>query len=1150
MTRLLSSILVLVLAFASLLSAQGGTGSVPGTAPALEEKKVPENAADAQKMQKVVQALLDQIPAETTDKKELRAAYDVQVQQLGQLYREYGALETFDARRDELLKQKEALEAEIKRLPEPVVPTISYRSVDKEKDTEARTLLDKYQRELTEISNRLTQKRTDRQELANSIEKLSKTIGEKAAEIEAADQRLREESQKGGDVLLREEQAFAARLARAVLVQRKAVLEKEQITGRRQLEEDIIVLEETIARRKVSDQTAIRDAIAKAFTEKQERDGRTALENAKRDRDRYPQGHPWRNWYAFQVEALETDQKLTALRSSSINLESSLADVGALEPLTEEAKGLQDEIKTSRGDDGEADALVSAAQIRQRLDDALGRAEGSRRANALLKAAADELIQTSKGADKAEARLSSRILLARDEARRWEGGDANGRPTEQNWIDIENQLRTALGNLQGAVEKQQSNLNSLRDGWNGLRRIADENIAKLRNRLRWTREEGHITTDSLENAASDAVDVVENAPSLLGRAVEVVKGYLLAKDRRTRLIVVAVLFVALGFLLWRVRQRLPTTYVWIEEQSQGGSQFFKVLGIFLRRTDLSLLVALLFVGAPLAAGMEKTIVLVSACLFGTPFLYRLGRTILDVFFQPGSNDVRFFDMDEELAQIVHRAGRWMLNLALFFLPIGYLMELSGYEAKNPGFVELWWLVHGSLTQLVLLFSIFRPKVVRTLIRGQNIVAVSLKAWILLAYPLIVGGTLFIFLLGSLRYETAQDFFQVIIAKSLALLIGGYVLYRIVLRAFLHGQEINQGLNQDEFESDDAYVAAGRKQFSAKLVRTLLRFAFAIPLMIVIARVWEEVSFAWASRSLVGEGSISLVDIGEAILVVFVTAIVVGKVRGALNFVILPGTRLDRGLRYTVVMLTTYGLWTVGMVIALQILKVQGEHIAVFTGALAFGIGFGLQSIVKNFFSGLILLIERPVKIGDMVEVENRSGAVEKITLRATTVMTWEGIGVVIPNELMIGGSLTNYSLGHPRLRSTLAVGVAYGSEIQKVRKILYEVVNNHGLVLKRPEPEVFFVGFGDSSLDFQVNIWTNITTHRPRTMSDLRFALDAAFRREGIEIPFPQRDLNIRSVAGNLVAAFGGAKLPEKGDGGALDQGPGTQDSGSPKSSS
>jgi len=200
---------------------------------------------------------------------------------------------------------------------------------------------------------------------------------------------------------------------------------------------------------------------------------------------------------------------------------------------------------------------------------------------------------------------------------------------------------------------------------------------------------------------------------------------------------------------------------------------------------------------------------------------------------------------------------------------------------------------------------------------------------------------------------------------------------------------------------------------------------------------------------------------------------------------------------------------------LIVLDNAGIHLGaltVFAGAVGVGVGFGLQNIASNFISGLVILAERPITLGDRVEVAGIAGQVERIRARSTVIRTNDNIMMIVPNTKFIDSPVTNWTYTDRRVRFRIPVGVAYGSDIAKVRDTLLAVGRENPNTLQEPAPSVFLKKFGDSSIDFELVVWSSEMSARPsRYRSDLNFAIVEKFREAEIELPFPQRDLYIRS---------------------------------------
>lgn len=260
---------------------------------------------------------------------------------------------------------------------------------------------------------------------------------------------------------------------------------------------------------------------------------------------------------------------------------------------------------------------------------------------------------------------------------------------------------------------------------------------------------------------------------------------------------------------------------------------------------------------------------------------------------------------------------------------------------------------------------------------------------------------------------------------------------------------------------------------------------------------------------IGGIKISLISIMLGILVFFISVNIVKALKRRLSNNLLSKMDIDDGIKASL----ESGFGSVGFVIsALIAIAIMGgdlSNLALIAGALSVGIGLGLQNIVNNFVSGIILLFERPIKVGDWVIINGEEGKVKQINIRATEVETFKRSSLIIPNASLLSTTVTNLTHSNNNARLSLQVGVAYGSDTRKVASILLECAEKHKRVLKKPEPTVVFKNFGESSLDFELRCYTNDIWSGWSIPSDLRYEIDARFREEGIEIPFPQRSLHI-----------------------------------------
>jgi small-conductance mechanosensitive channel len=263
----------------------------------------------------------------------------------------------------------------------------------------------------------------------------------------------------------------------------------------------------------------------------------------------------------------------------------------------------------------------------------------------------------------------------------------------------------------------------------------------------------------------------------------------------------------------------------------------------------------------------------------------------------------------------------------------------------------------------------------------------------------------------------------------------------------------------------------------------------------------------------GKGAISLGTILYFIFSFWFLFFISSRARRLLTTRVLANANFELGLRETIGSATRLVIIVIGSIVIIQSAGIDLSALSLLAGALGVGIGFGLQNITDNSISGLIILFEKPIKVGDRIEVGDVNGDVLSISVRATTILTNDNISIIVPNSEFISKQVINWSHNDRNIRFRIPVGVSYNEDPEKIKAILLSVANDEAHVLKKPEPQVIFDGFGDSSLDFMLAVWTNSYIARPRILkSNLYFEIFKRFKEAGVEIPFPQRDIHIRST--------------------------------------
>lgn len=269
---------------------------------------------------------------------------------------------------------------------------------------------------------------------------------------------------------------------------------------------------------------------------------------------------------------------------------------------------------------------------------------------------------------------------------------------------------------------------------------------------------------------------------------------------------------------------------------------------------------------------------------------------------------------------------------------------------------------------------------------------------------------------------------------------------------------------------------------------------------------------------------SLLVLAATVVIVLVAARFIGR---GLHALLVGRTDIGPGGAFAVSRISQYAIAAIGLLISFELIGLDTSSLALVLGALGIGIGFGLQNVTSNFIAGLLILFERPITVGDRVQVGDIEGDVTAINMRATTVLSVTNLSIIVPNSEFVTSTVVNYSHGDSRLVVNVDVGVSYRSDLDTVVRSLLEVAAEHPRVLRDPPPEVRFLEFGDSAWQMQLRVWIPVAREHPVIRSDLNKAIVLKFRKNAVEIPFPQRDLNWRSPTPIPVQTGSASEEPE-----------------------
>ncbi len=301
-------------------------------------------------------------------------------------------------------------------------------------------------------------------------------------------------------------------------------------------------------------------------------------------------------------------------------------------------------------------------------------------------------------------------------------------------------------------------------------------------------------------------------------------------------------------------------------------------------------------------------------------------------------------------------------------------------------------------------------------------------------------------------------------------------------------------------------------------------------------VREILSFLHIPLITLGESSVTVWTLLVAATLLFLLAYLTSKLNRLIIYLSCPKSDIQLGIRVAVASLLRYFVLGIAFIVVLQFVGIDMTSLALLFGALGVGIGFGLQNITNNFVSGLIILLERPIKVGDRIEMGGVSGDVVNISMRATTIRTNDNISMIVPNSDFITSTVINWSHTDRNVRFNFPVAVSYREDPERVRKLLLEVARENKGVLVTPPPDVLFKEYADSAIVLNLRVWTRDYTDRPGVLkSQLYYAIFQKFREQGVEIPYPQRDVHIKDLPFGAPADVpAGGKIPERPGGGSV----------------
>ena len=467
------------------------------------------------------------------------------------------------------------------------------------------------------------------------------------------------------------------------------------------------------------------------------------------------------------------------------------------------------------------------------------------------------------------------------------------------------------------------------------------------------------------------------------------------------------------------------------------------------------------------------------------------RWLADRIFPEGGAGAAPISLDESARASGRACGMWLGRVAAIYLFVQNAAEVGGWEEASARSI---------LFPLMIVAAALLLRIARILARhdgGQRNLDDVLGTLFTLLGAVLAAVAVGAPILAALGYYSLGEWVMLPTLASLMLLSLLILVERLVV---------------------EMCAGDGSDSEAESLIPILTGFALVLLAIPALALIWGasvvELREAWAT-------AMAGLDVGgmrlsPSIVLIFLAVFTLGLlitrlIQGTLRRSVLPKTQVEPGVRNAIISGTGYVGIVVAALVAVAGAGIDLSSIAIVAGALSVGIGFGLQNVVSNFASGIILLLERPISEGDWIEVGGMHGTVKAVSVRSTLVQTFDRSVVNIPNSDLLNGQVTNYTRGDTVGRVIVKVGVAYGSDVRKVEAILREIAGGHEMVKDDPGPSVLFRSFGDSSLDFEIRAFLKDVNWVLSVHSDMNFEIARRFAEEGIEIPFPQRDVWLRN---------------------------------------
>jgi len=604
---------------------------------------------------------------------------------------------------------------------------------------------------------------------------------------------------------------------------------------------------------------------------------------------------------------------------------------------------------------------------------------------------------------------------------------------------------------------------------------------------------------------------------------------------------IALLAIGCYFTKRRIRRlcaKKAIEFYEYEASSDYKTRLFYSLFIILRKSIFAVLLTILAVLVAVFFDLKIPVVKATIQVLICIATYKVFKGFLIEAFSPEKGDKKLFT---SLAYVSPRHLYKSLSIILLFslVLLSIISILTTFQYKSDVLELLWFIYRVGILILLLWLATQKTLIFKLLPGAESQLGRFIHRVITVIYPVFITFIVSLFAIRSLGYPVLTYVLLKTCIKSFIIAFIAFWVWKFLVYRLNYVREMR--LKSEHIKKD----TPDEKKFHTVTAIYHVSFNYVVSIIaaVVIIRVWvktfrdsiDSPAAPYLVQKTFGQIGAILGIIGNglkyrfifeegryttplkiifALIVLFVSFFIARYIKTLLDEKVFYKLRLERGLKQTLSTLTRYIIIGIAALIGLNLAGIPLRSLAIFAGAFGIGIGFGMQNIIGNFISGIILLFERPMRVGDVITLEDGTlGTIEKISARSTTIQTPDAITITVPNSKFIESRITNWTHPNKQMRGFVRVGVAYGSDTNLVKKCLLEIVKQNPNIKTYPEPFVRFAEFGDSALVFELYFWADDPGKRWFTQSELNFAIDEVFQKNNIEIAFPQHDIHIRSIA-------------------------------------